>query len=624
MNPLEKVRGRPVLGAWGLFLGAVLVYTALTRFWNLDIKPLYGDEGIRQFQGLSFYRHLFQGSPDGAYRYQPFFHGPLFYYLMLPVYAVFGAGFFALRFLPALFGTLFVFTPLLFRRHVSRPAMGWAIATLAMSALFTWTARVSRVEYLYHFFCVLTVFSLFRFLEARRTRDGLLAALWYALMVCSKEESFVFTAQLAVFLLICAIQRALDRDDFPRYLEDFLIEKKWAWWGGCGIFLTIYTFLYSTFFTNPRGLVTGTITAFQHYLHKHRAGVFDNSFIYHFRILYLWEIPLLLYLALCGSLACRRRRWLTPFWALFLGLCAYFMQSAKAFLPLPRFLGPLHLFVVEDLFCAVSAFLVGAWLVLKGLREGEPLVDVFFYFWACSSFLFYGYVREKLPWLTLHAAVPWVFVGMVLFDRLHLDRLWRGHGPRTWMGVGVAVLWVALSLRMNYRQNFEFMKEGYFPFGALRVTVTQDTPRMFSSIREQARLSGRGNSLKIQVADESGHLTWIAMGYLMDDFRNIRWNNRKASFDGAYPELNRGAQGKPVDEDVVIASPEAAGEVRAAVMPGSLEKRYRILEFYHVNFRKFSWKELFLYYRRPEEFSNGGLGFMEAVVFFRSPPRANP
>jgi len=75
----------------------------------------------------------------------------------------------------------------------------------------------------------------------------------------------------------------------------------------------------------------------------------------------------------------------------------------------------LHVWSLGELFWAASvAYWGGIWTV-RSLRGGR-LVRGWFVFWLATSYLFYGYAGEKVPWLALHIILPLLLLAAVLWD----------------------------------------------------------------------------------------------------------------------------------------------------------------------------------------------------------------
>ena len=60
--------------------------------------PLFGKISVKGSDKHPLYRYLTEpGAVEGLFRYHPFFHGPVFYFSLLPAYALWGPTRFALR-----------------------------------------------------------------------------------------------------------------------------------------------------------------------------------------------------------------------------------------------------------------------------------------------------------------------------------------------------------------------------------------------------------------------------------------------------------------------------------------------------------------------------------------------
>jgi hypothetical protein len=230
-----------------------------------------------------------------------------------------------------------------------------------------------------------------------------------------------------------------------------------------------------------------------------------------------------------------------------------------------------------------------------------PLVFSFFIFWAMTGYLFYSYVREQVPWLFLHAAVPLVFMSLALFEGLDIGSLWRGRRSRVWMGA-LAAATLVFALRMNHRENVVGPRSGRYVFGDSHWTVFEGPERLVADVRDYARRSGKGRELRIQVMEDGGYLAWIVRGYFIGDFDRILWGSENTLFE----------------PDVVIATTGLSHRVGVEILPGVQGVQYRFFEATPVNFRNFRWASLMSFYWKPEEFRNGpSLAPFFAVGFFR-------
>ncbi len=244
---------------------AVLAVAALLRFYALALKPMHHDEGVNGF----FLTNLVR---DGRYVYDPTnYHGPSLYYFALPTAMTFGLNEWAVRFVPAVFGLATVALVLALRRHVGTVAALAGAALVAVSPGAVYQSRYFIHESMFVFFALGTVVAGLWFYDTGRARYLLLAAASLALLFTTKETAIITVAVLLLawgvawgYMMLAeslgwAAPRVRERrrdaggeargiplDDPARLVILF---------GGAFIlFFVINVVLYSSFFTNAKGL----------------------------------------------------------------------------------------------------------------------------------------------------------------------------------------------------------------------------------------------------------------------------------------------------------------------------------------------------------------------------------
>jgi len=222
---------------WWPFWIALAAALALRLLW-LDVRPLHHDEGVN---GWFLYRLL-----DGyRWEYDPEkFHGPFLYFFGLPFSLLLGMGEAALRLPVALASAAVVPLLLPLRRRLGRTGVTAAAWLLAVSpSLVSYGRDLIHETYL----VVLTLALLaaaVRWLEERRDRDLILAALALSLMLTVKETAVLTLGSLALGAL--AAWWLAGRPPLPRPRAWVLVALALA---------VPYVLLYTSFFTNPAGLV---------------------------------------------------------------------------------------------------------------------------------------------------------------------------------------------------------------------------------------------------------------------------------------------------------------------------------------------------------------------------------
>jgi len=407
---------------WETILWALLLIAAVaTRFWDLGARGMSHDGSLHALYSWKLYR-------GEGYSHDPMMHGPFLYHITALIFFLFGVSDYTARMSTALFGTILVATPYLLRKWLGRTG---AILTSLMFLISPVLLHYSR--HLRHdiFACVWTmlmVIALFRFIDERRDRWLYLGAAVTTLSLCTKETSYIFGfiglsflavayvwervrpaqaraifrlggAAVIILLVIAGMLQVTGNIKLQPYailLAGFgaaaLIVGRLR---GAGRPLTealgnvsshallnciiiaaiIFSLLFTTFFTNPKGLITGAFGSISYWLAQH--GVQRGGQPWYYYILLL--LPL------------------------------------YEFLPSLFALGGLAYYLVRSLQSAARRQYSDS-----GLRtEDYGIFISFLAYWSIMTLLLYSWAGEKMPWLTTHLVLPLAllagnFVGEVI------------------------------------------------------------------------------------------------------------------------------------------------------------------------------------------------------------------
>lgn len=424
----------------------LLVIAALLRFWDLGARAMHHDEAIHAWFSYRFY------TGEELYRYDPMFHGPLLYHVTALFYFLFGDSDAVARAPEAFFGLLLVALCYPLRRWMGR--WGWVIAAglLTFSPAFLYFARFARHDAFVATLTLALVLFLFRYLEERRPRDLVLAAVALALSFASHELTFMLAF---IFLSFLGLAWLLDAQGRRRRAEAqiaagilgavaFLLQVLVAQntssspvlrgllivvallglgylglslvWprhyakepspvtlaarglakdprpllAALGAFGVTFGLLFTTLLTNPRGFLDGLVQGLRYWTGQHGAARGDQPWFY-----YLLLLPLYEPIALTGGAA-----------GLALALRARRPGGTRA-------------------------------EAAPTEQEAPPLLHLFLAYWAVFALVLFSWAGEKMPWLLLHVALP-----LVLLAGLALDRFvaWvRRSGAALWRGSDWAI-----------------------------------------------------------------------------------------------------------------------------------------------------------------------------------------
>ena len=260
---------------FALFL---LVVTLASGFRVIDLenRPMHADESVQAaiFRGLWL---------EGRYAYNPHeFHGPTMPYATLPSVWLSGAESFAetteatYRIVPVCFGIAVVLLVWCFAGAIGRPAAITASLLAAISPAMVFYSRYYIHETLLVFFTLCAILFVWRYSQTGKLWWCLAAGAAIGLMQATKETApLSYIAAVAALILTwfwgligksIGSDRGRDSSDSETSLElgaDEDRNVRFRWWHialGAGVALLTAGVLYTSFFTNPRGLVDAVLT----------------------------------------------------------------------------------------------------------------------------------------------------------------------------------------------------------------------------------------------------------------------------------------------------------------------------------------------------------------------------
>jgi len=296
----------PIAALFAVAAGALAL-----RLPRLALRPMHGDEAVEAFKTGVLY-------DEGFYRYDPHeYHGPSLHYATLPFLWLSGAGSFAessevtFRLVDVAFGVgLILLLPLL------ADGLGWP-ATLAAALLTAISpAMVFYNRYYIHetplvFFTLAAIATAWRYTRCGKLVWAILAAVSLALMHATKETCILAFAAMALALAASVGWRWLWGMRPPEGSNAFG-RLRWTHLAiALAAALAVSVLLFSSFFTNWRGLLDSILT-FANYLRRSGgAGMHDKPWNYYLKLLDhfqygrgpVWSEALILAFAAVGFVA---------------------------------------------------------------------------------------------------------------------------------------------------------------------------------------------------------------------------------------------------------------------------------------------------------------------------------
>jgi len=214
MNPKATINtwlDRPLFPFWPRFtiyhtiVILILVTAVLSRFIILGERVMSHDEVNHVVPAYTFYT-------GGGYRYDPVTHGPLQFHLITLSYTLFGDSDFSARIPDALFGiAVVVFAIFAFKDYLGRVGALVTGFLFTISPFISFYSRYTRNEIYIVFWGMVLIWGVLRYLEHGRKRTLLLITVITALHFTDKATSYIFTAELLIFLAVVFIARIITK-----------------------------------------------------------------------------------------------------------------------------------------------------------------------------------------------------------------------------------------------------------------------------------------------------------------------------------------------------------------------------------------------------------------------------
>jgi uncharacterized protein (TIGR03663 family) len=300
---LERIRAPH--DAWWWSGLAILAAAALLRLLFLTEKPLHHDEGVN---GV-FLATLFR---TGYYHYDPAnYHGPILYYLAgIPtaINNVFhwghGLSTFAIRLVPAVFGVGVVWLMLALRRWLGDAGSLAAAAFAAVSPGFVFFSRYFIHEILFVFFTLGIVVAWLWYGETGKQRYLMLASASAAMLFATKE-TWIITVGVWLIALPCTVvwlrllklteqrsARARRATANHQAAERGQTDRAKSFGMAGLLFVAIAVLLYSSFFTNPKGILD-SLRTFTFWTKTGQHGIYNREWSTYLKWLGQEELPVL-------------------------------------------------------------------------------------------------------------------------------------------------------------------------------------------------------------------------------------------------------------------------------------------------------------------------------------------
>jgi predicted membrane-bound mannosyltransferase/DNA-binding beta-propeller fold protein YncE len=182
----------------------IVLVAILTRFYDLETRVMSHDESLH-----TYYSWRLKEFQD--YRHTPLMHGPFQFHLIAFSYFIFGDSDASARIPFAIIGVASILLMLVFRKWLGKWGVLIAMLLMLISPYMLYYQRYVRNEAIVVLLGMLMFWSIFEYFENRQPRWLFILAVALSLHHATKETSFIYAAQLLLFLGIYFAWKVLRR-----------------------------------------------------------------------------------------------------------------------------------------------------------------------------------------------------------------------------------------------------------------------------------------------------------------------------------------------------------------------------------------------------------------------------
>lgn len=183
-----------------LVFAGILLLAFISRFYNLGARVMSHDESLHTYFSWLLYR-------GQGYQHTPMMHGPWQFHFIALSYFLFGVSDFTARIPAALFGIASIVMVWYWRHFLGRVGALVAGILLLISPYMLFYSRYVREDMYAVFSGILMLFVVLRYMETGKSRYLYIFVVSLVIHFLDKETSFIYAAQLLLYLAIYFISR---------------------------------------------------------------------------------------------------------------------------------------------------------------------------------------------------------------------------------------------------------------------------------------------------------------------------------------------------------------------------------------------------------------------------------
>src|SRR4030042_3044603 len=195
----------PVFSLEKLIFAIIILLAIFTRLYLLEPRIMSHDETSHTYFSWLFYK-------GNGYAHDPVTHGPLQFHLVALSYFLFGDSDTSARIPAAFFSIATVAFMWAYRQYLGRAGALLAALFLTISPYMLYYGRYVRNEAYVAFFGVVMLWSILRYMDTAKNKYLYIFTAVTVLHFCTKETSFIYSAQALMFLAFYLVYRLIRRN----------------------------------------------------------------------------------------------------------------------------------------------------------------------------------------------------------------------------------------------------------------------------------------------------------------------------------------------------------------------------------------------------------------------------
>lgn len=498
----QTVKPSSLMVEVALYLILTLMAVGL-RLYKLGGRPMQAPEAVQALAAWRFAQGLPQDSPLGQ-------SSPLLFTTNLFLFALFGAGDFLARLVPALGGALLVIGPYFFRRRLGRMGALAASFLLALSPSALFFSRYLGGEIVVAACALAITWGLFGYLDQQQPRHLYVLAAALALALSAGAGTYTFVFVVVTFVLVLAL---INRFSKPSQYWQRILD---AWRAARGekalvrdcaaLFIVIFVLVCTAFLLRLPGLQDGIdlFPAFQ-------PQVGGHPWHYHLQLLIVYE-PLILVFGLAAVVYLLKQCDLfSLFLAYWSGMAFLIYLVAGGRGPGDVLLTVLPLALLAGAFIGrlLDALLAKASWAREGLFAALACPMVVHLGLQLGAYASFG----RRNYLVLALAAGFILMGLLVFYWISFGRKLTLRAGGLVLLLALTILTVSIGCYLNYRRGSD----------PREIIVASPTSRnVFDLVETLEMVSSReGGAKTIAVTVHQG--AGPALAWHLRDFENVEF-----------------------------------------------------------------------------------------------------